>query len=50
MRFKVYVVYGFLAYNTLQYGRLIDLQVLKKEGFGEISNLWREIICESILA
>jgi len=30
MRFEVYVVYGFLVYNTIQYGRLIDNQVKKK--------------------
>jgi len=48
MRFEIYVVYGFLVYNTIQYGRLIDLQVQEK-GCGEISNLWREIICESTL-
>ena len=30
MRFEIYVLYGFLVYNTIQYGRLIDLQVKKK--------------------
>jgi hypothetical protein len=48
MRFEVYVVYGFLLYNTIQYGRIRYLQDYKKS-CGEISNLWREIICESTL-